>query len=142
MFRAYFTNGWMIGGFCFLIVFGIACYFWYQHELAPYRQRAAENAELRRQAERAQKADTDRDAKLTADAPVESKMHSADKQSTETPSVLRKTEVSPNKVPGLMTPTTLQTNVEVPVSPHGFGPYPEVPDDYIIPFLIENVSFL
>ncbi len=72
MLREYFTNRWVIGGFCFLIVFGIACYFWYQHELAPYEQSEAETAELIRQAERTQ-------AEPTAGAPLESTTPTAEK---------------------------------------------------------------
>ena len=51
MLREYFTNRWVIGGFLCLIIFGIACYFWYQHELVPYKQRAVKSAELLRQAD-------------------------------------------------------------------------------------------
>ena len=82
--RDYFTNRWIIGGFCFLIVFGIACYVWYQHELAPYEQQAADNAELRHQAERAQKVEAGRNAKSTVDALVESAAPPAEKQRMET----------------------------------------------------------
>ena len=42
MSREILTNRWFLGGCGFLIAFGIACYFWYQHELAPYRQQAAD----------------------------------------------------------------------------------------------------
>ena len=63
MVRDIFTNKWILGGCGFLIVFGIACYFWSQHELNLYKQ-----------------------------------------------------EASPEK-----------TDTDVPVSPHGFGPYPPLP---------------
>lgn len=51
MLREYFTNRWVVGGFCFLIVFGIACYFWYQQELTPYKQQAAETKGQPRQSD-------------------------------------------------------------------------------------------
>ncbi len=77
MLREYFTNRWVIGGFLFLIVFGIACYFWYQHELAPYKQPEVESAELLRQSERAQKAEIGSETEQAADIPMESVTPSA-----------------------------------------------------------------
>ena len=82
MFRAYFTNKWVLGGFCFLIVFSIACYFWYQQEVALYKQQSEETAEMLRQSERAQKAETAREAEQAVfDAPMESETPTPETQS-------------------------------------------------------------
>ncbi len=124
----YFTNRWIIGGFCFLIVFGIACYVWYQHELAPYEQQAADNAELRHQAEPAQKVEAGRNAKPTTDALVESAAPPAEKRRMETTDEAGKADAAPSKIhPNLMEQTQETEKTEVRVSPYGFGPYPKLP---------------
>ncbi len=129
MFCAYFTNRWMIGGFCFLIVFGIACYFWDQHELAPYKQQAVENAEMLRQSERAQKSDTAREAEQAVfDAPAE-RATSTDKGGDHWHKESRP-EAPMAQVPSELPATDGTHTLEVPVSPFGLGPYPEVPLDY------------
>ena len=38
MLRDLFTNRWFFGGFGFLIVFVVLCYFWYQHDVASFQQ--------------------------------------------------------------------------------------------------------
>ena len=57
MTRDIITNKWFIGAIALLIIFAGACYLWYQHDTAPYRQEAAESAKLLRQQEATQKAD-------------------------------------------------------------------------------------
>ena len=49
MFRDILTNKWFIGGFCFLIVFAVACVFWYRYDTAPDRKSAAAAEKLLRQ---------------------------------------------------------------------------------------------
>ena len=133
MFRAYFTNKWVLGGFCFVIVFGIACYFWYQHELAPYKQQAAETEEMLRQeapkkSERVVNAQAI-DAAPTDTASAESNTLTTEKPSTMTPPVTEKLE--PTRAPQQTeTPLENEASAEVLVSPYGFGPYPEVPEDF------------
>ena len=124
MLRDILTNKWVISGFSFLIVIGIGCYFWYQHELAPYRQDAAETTKVARKLEAAQKVDTKNEME-----PV-----SEEKLITEAASETRKKDADLSKIQAnLAGPRQETENVEeVPVSPHGFGPFPEVPDDYII----------
>ncbi len=36
--RDLLTNRWCIGGFGFLVVFAVLCYFWYQHDIASFQQ--------------------------------------------------------------------------------------------------------
>ena len=57
MYRDILTNKWVLGGVGFLIVFGVGCVLWYQHETADERKAAAAE-ELLRQSELSQKADT------------------------------------------------------------------------------------
>jgi len=50
------TNKRIIGVVLLLIIIAGGCYFWYQHQLAPYEKRAAETAEFVRQWEKYQQA--------------------------------------------------------------------------------------
>ena len=133
MFRAYFTNKWVLGGFCFLIVFGIACYFWYQQELAPYKKQAAETEEMLRQSERAKKAETAREVReadpAVSDVPVGSTTLTTETLVPEATVGTENTETIPAHVK-TGPPTETTETAEVPVSPYGLGPYPEVPEDY------------
>lgn len=127
MFRDVFTNKWILGGIIFVIVFAVGCVLWYQHELAPYRRMAAETEKMRQKLERPKKVSdthskTGQEADLT---PVESTTQSAEKERTET--VLMKKDIGPSQAE---TPTQNTETADVPVSPFGFGPYPEVPEDY------------
>ena len=126
MSRDILTNKWVLGGIGFLIVLSVACVLWYQHDTAPHRKAAADAEELLRQSQIGKKvSDTDSVTEKTADVvSVESKTPTAEKSITD-PHVTKKTE-----------PTQAQNETEadeaadVPVSPFGFGPYPEVPEDY------------
>ncbi len=110
MFHDILTNRWFLGGCGFLILLAIGCYFWYQHELEPYKQ---ETTKARQQLEASQKA---------ADAPQGDSA---------------KTELAIGTVPESIDDSNSHKaasleKADVPVSPHGFGPFPKVPDDYII----------
>ncbi len=118
MFREVFFNKWILGSCALVIVFGIGCYFWYQHQFAPNRHDTAETTEVAHEQEAAQKTDTS----MTAEKTI-----------TETSPEGVERSV-PSETHANLTEQTQETkNTEgVPVSPHGFGPFPEVPDDYII----------
>ena len=128
MIRDIITNKWFIGAIALLIIFAGACYLWYQHDTAPYRQEAAESAKLLRQQEAAKKVDTVNEAVQAAEkAPAESNMQTAEKSINESTA-----EVETNTEAETQQADTLSVTAEVadvPTSPYGFGPYPEVPDD-------------
>lgn len=113
MLRDIIINKWMIGGVAFLIVFGIGCYFWYQYELAPYKQEAAEAQHL---LETSQKA---------ADVPHTSSIKGtpANRAANATDTAPENTDDSKSQRDALLE----KTSADVPVSPHGFGPYPPLP---------------
>ena len=52
MSRDILINKWVLGGVGFLIVLSVACVLWYQHDIAPYKQKAAEAKKLLQQTER------------------------------------------------------------------------------------------
>ena len=132
MIRDIITNKWFIGAIALLIIIAGACYLWYQHDTAPYRQEAVESAKLLRQREITRKA-VNNEAEQAADVtPVESNMQTAEKSiNGSTAEVENNTEAAGQQQSE--TPAQATETKDVPVSPFGFGPYPEVPADYPIP---------
>ena len=133
MIRDIITNKWFIGAIAFLIIFAGACYLWYRYDTAPYRQEAVESAKLLRQREATQKAETENAEKQAADVtPAESTTPTAEKPITEmTDEVLEtgaKTDTAAENVSASKQGT--ENAEEVRVSPHGFGPFPDIPPDY------------
>ena len=128
MLRDIFTNKWILGGIGFLVIFTGLCYLWYQHNTAPYRKQAAELDEMIHQFEKQRTASTVKSTEPAADAPVESTMPTTEKSINETTSGTDRTE--PTQAQSNVPAQNAETETEVRVSPHGFGPYPEVPEDY------------
>ncbi len=126
MSRDFLTNRWVLGGVGFLIVFAVACYLWYQHDIAPYKQEAAEAAKIARQWD-IEKAETDNTAEtVSPQVPAESTPPTADSPIIETPVTK---EIEPTQAQTEALAQTAETQ-DVPVSPFGFGPYPEVPQGF------------
>ena len=130
MFRDILTNKWFIGGFCFLIVFALACVFWYRYDTAADRKALAETAELIRQL--AKKAASDDKMEQATDAPAENTL-------TETTGAVVETdtrtdnEAKTYRVGDIYvgkTPPSLPVSQDELVSPYGFGLYPELPEGY------------
>ena len=130
MYRDILTNKWVLGGIGFLIVLSVACVLWYQHDIADERKAAAEAEQLLRQSEAAKKvSDTDGETEQAADvALVESEMQSAGKPITA--DVIAEVENATEAETQTETPAANAEVEDVPTSPFGFGPYPEVPEDY------------
>ena len=135
MFRDVFTNKWILGGIVFVIVFTVGCVLWYQHELAPYRQMAAETEKLRQQLEQQKKVSDvhSKTEQATDVTPVDSTTQSAKRGRTETILVPKdRVPSQTDKTKPIQVETRIQNaeTADVPVSPHGYGPYPDVPEDY------------
>ena len=109
MFREILTNRWFLGGCGFLIAFGIACYFWYQYELVPYRQQAVETQQ---QSEASQKATDAPQTDSVKTTPADEVLENIDNDKAQKAASLE------------------NTDADIHVSPYGFGPYPEVPSDF------------
>ncbi len=125
MYRDILTNRWTLGGCGFLILLSIGCYFWYQHELAPYRNA---EAEAQQQWEISQKiTETDLSIKQVDDSRVSSmKSTSADGAANVSDVVSENKDNSKSEKAASVD----KTDAHVLVSPYGFGPYPEVPSDF------------
>ncbi|MDE0086316.1 MAG: hypothetical protein OXU23_11420 [Candidatus Poribacteria bacterium] len=120
---------WIIGAIALLIIIAGACYLWYRYDTAPYRQEAAKTAEVARQWEVTQKANNK--AEQAADmVSVESTTPTAEKPVNEVTGA--ETDKSTDEITKPVTAATQKTEnaEEVRVSPHGFGPYPEIPEDF------------
>ena len=129
MYRDFLTNKWFLGGVGFLIVLSVACVLWYQHDIAPYKQEAAEAEELLRQSQIAKKSETDSETEQAADASVEGETLTTEGNMPDAMDKAEKDTASDETSVNL-TQQTEVTDKEVRVSPYGFGPYPEVPEDY------------
>ena len=123
MYRDILTNKWTMGSLVFLIIFAGLCYFYYQYTIAPYREETAKLDQIRRQSEKqriASIATSDKTTEQSEDAQVKSTRITAEKSINETKNV------TASEAPAEKTEAA-----EVRVSPFGFGPYPEVPEDFI-----------
>ncbi len=119
MLREILTDKWFIGLCVVLIVVVFGGIFWSHHELAPYKKSADESAERRRQWEAAQKeTDTSNKTSKTVESVNDE--------------VVDDNTVSKNKE-GINSQTADMLDnkdEDVPVSPHGFGPYPPLPSGW------------
>ena len=126
MLRDIFTNRWILGAIAMLIIIAGGCYFWYEHSLANERKAAADAAAFARQWEINQKTQQKSSAAETTstEAPAEnSTSPTAEKPITDT--------TQDNETTNRETHTKNSvTPKNVRMSPHGFGPYPKIPDGW------------
>lgn len=116
MYRDFFANKWIFGGIAFLIVFGIACVLWYHYDTAPDKRDTAEAERIAQQWQNAKKTNSHNLTKDKTDTPAEFTLQTAEKPKTE-----------------IIDSVSMENDVDVRVSPYGFGRYPEVPEDYPTP---------
>ena len=114
-----------------MIIVAGGCYFWYQHTTAQYERQTAETEAFARQWEKNQKAKpkaTTETEQAAEKAPAESNTQTAVKPiANETTPVTKETEATHGQTGAAVEKTE---TAEVRMSPHGFGPYPNVPEDY------------
>ncbi len=126
MLRDIFTNRWILAAVSFLMLLSVACYLWYQHDIAPYRQEATDTAGLVSQWE-AEKAKTTDIAEKVAPQIF---THTPDTTETTPKSVIQKHDtpvVKPSTDSKVPTPS-VENAEPIRMSPHGFGPYPTIPE--------------
>ena len=134
MIRDIFTNKWIIRGLGFLILFTTAYVFWIRHDRAVIDQFVQEAVDARRQLQQSEtkrKSDTGSTATTAPESPAEHITPTAEKPITETFETTKTPETVETKPTQAQAEASAQAaeTEDVPVSPHGFGPYPEVPDD-------------
>ncbi len=130
MTREFWTNRWILGGICFLILFAGLCYLWYHYTTAPYKEQAASDEELLHQLE-TEKRQTNNAAEIVSQRTPAESTPTAEKPK-EIGTTVAETNISTDKTSETITTAAPKTDSteEVKVSPYGFGPYPEVPADY------------
>ena len=131
MFRDFLTNKWILRGIAFVILFAVACVFWYHYDTAPDRKAAAESEKMLRQSEIAKKGSgTDIEMEQAADLiPAESDTSNAEKPITETTDNMEK-DITHEEISVNLIQQTQEADKEVRVSPYGFGPYPDLPPGF------------
>ena len=128
MTRGFYTQ-LIIGGIALLIIVAVACFLWYQHTIAEYEREAAETAELARQWELSQ-------AKINNGAEQAAHVIPAKSTTPYAEKVINKITAEVENSAEMETqqqtdaPLRNATASDVSVSPFGFGPYPEVPEDW------------
>lgn len=131
MFVNFITNKWVLGAVGFLIVLSVACVLWYQYDIARYRKSIGTADPSLHKLEVTKKA-SEKDGVIEEpadDVSVERTTLTADTPITEAD-----TEVENNvgtEQRQVSTTTEKAVVTEVLVSPFGFGPYPEVPKDFL-----------
>ncbi len=136
MLRQYLTNKWVLSAIGFLIVLSVACVLWYQHDIADEKQQIVEAEKLLRQFEKSQKTNIVKEN--VNDNPAESNTPTAEKPITDDTSTVSTNDETLSTEDNQEETITVAGRVirlsdipDVPKeSPHGFGPFPEVPDDY------------
>lgn len=129
MLRDILFNKWFLSGICFLVIFTFGCYLWYQNEVTQVKQELEENAELLRQGELSQDAqetiqqtqriDTGANEATIKDKPIS-------EETTTVPDIESEENTNFESFSS-ESPLTAENAEEVRVSPHGFGPYPQLP---------------
>ncbi len=119
-------------GIAALIVFVIAAggfIYWQLSEVQQFKKQLAQEAEeLLRQSKKSKKVSKtgNKAEQATSVTPEESDTRTAEKPRNEKTSVTDKTEPTQAQTAA---PADSAEAADVPVSPYGFGPYPEVPED-------------
>jgi len=130
MFYMFFTNRWILIGIGFLIIFAGLCPLFYHYTTAPYRKDAALHDEKIRQYKK-QRTVTIDDPSVSEQVPdsnVGGIELNAKKPIKDTSSTIDKTESTKTQTYAAPHITETVDTEDTPVSPFGFGPYPELGD--------------
>lgn len=119
MIREFITNIWILGIIAIILLFSVACVWWYQYDTAPYIQEVVEtkNKVRRWKAKQKVKAETQPEKTFQqVDAEVQPEQNTIHLQEhlVETDEA-KEVEEEPAKIR---------------YSPYGFGPYPELPPSF------------
>ena len=114
MFKDVIGSKWLLGSFIFTVIFSIGCSLWYQNE----------ERKIRKQAEFTAFVQQIKEDKAEITTPADEQKVST---TEDTPEVL--SEVIETLSDTVEEITEEETEGER-ISPFGFGPYPEIPDDY------------
>lgn len=128
MYRDIFTNKWIIGGIVFLIMFAVVCVLWYRYDTAFDRQAAADSEKELRQLQLPEVTQesvyqTGQMETVQNKVSIENKPDPSNRE-VDQDVVLKDVD---SESFSSESPLTAENAEDVRVSPHGFGPYPELP---------------
>ncbi len=121
----------VIGAAFFLLIFAVGCYWYYQHTTAHDRAEVDKAEQLLKRWE-SEKAKTTTTAETASpQAPAEDQSTTAEKSISDTINTVPKLEKNGDISSVHSEPAERANETETRVSPHGFGPYPDVPQGFI-----------
>ncbi len=128
MIRDVFTNKIIIGAAFLLLIFAAGCYWYYQYTTAHDRAEAKKTDKLLKQWEADKKAKPTTPAETASPQTlVESTTPTTKETPTDTTRDINENIGKKKNDNGVIAHTPTET---VRMSPHGFGPFPSVPDEY------------
>ncbi len=119
---------WIIGAAIGLIIVAIGCILWYQHTTAEYKAEVDKDDKLLKQWKAGKAKQTTTAEKEETNTPAESITPTAEKPTIKIGEETETNTDKPTDIPSIRTDGT----EEPKISPHGFGPYPRVPKDYLL----------
>ena len=132
-----FTEKWFIGCIIFIIVFAFTCHLWRMNDIASFKKQLLptdsinpqDNQSIKKEKKIVQRTSPIEDTMTGKNKKIENRSYSLndeyDLKEKITEVILTKEETT-NKGYDLDYPN----NVELRISPFGFGPYPEIPDGF------------
>ncbi len=120
---------WIIGAAFLLLIVAAGCILYYQHTTAPYKAEADKTDKLLQEWKANKAKQTTTADKETTITPAESTTSTAEKPTNK---IGERTETNTDKPTESVNIAISETDntEEVRMSPHGFGEYPEIPEDF------------
>lgn len=128
MTRGIYTK-WIIGAALLLLIVACGCILYYQHSTSEDKQAAEQADKLLKQWEADKAKQTTTAEKEETNTPAESITPTAEKPTDKIGEGTETNTDKSTKPVNIATPEQANTE-EVKVSPHGFGEYPEIPEDF------------
>ncbi len=128
MYRDVLVNKWFLGAFIFCVISSIGCSIWYQTDMAKFRKEMKVYDDLS-----VQLADEKNDAKVAKRTNVSGKI--IQNKRSENGETAAEDAIAVNNA---TLPKT--QNHRTNVSPYGFGPYPDIPEDWPGKYPFNNSS--
>jgi len=141
MLRFVLTEKFVIGSFVFLLFFCVGCVIWYHYNTGTYRQESTESVELQDQTENTTQQTSDVSVEGNTPTSEESESVNTDDLS-HSDETLQEEDESDETITVGGRVIRLSDIPDIPeVSPHGFGPFPEVPEDYPLGAVWRKINY-
>lgn len=124
MIQELIVNKWILGGFCFLVLFSGVCYLFYEHTIASFNRQLADT-DVRSELVLSKNDQINRQPKVSKS---EENLTESSENRTEYTDLFVKEAIHDDI--DLSTEKRFPEPTKRPVSFNGFGPFPEIPVDY------------